>query len=259
MKEQRIIFSGLMVRPILNCKPGVWPVEPIDPSNPFKWQTRRLINRLNSLVDGRFPSTNPDHVGAWPNLDFNDAFVDPGPSPSGNPGPYLKVADPKHGTRHRVYPRLWDGDLLWVAEAYQLTAFDPDDPTQEVCGFYADRKSFRDVPLTNEEWAKLCNRRYPMRPTPGRFMYRSLSRISLSVTSSRPERVQEITEEDAIAEGTQAITLDDVRRPAAWSERQDFSRIWDFLHAKRGFGWDMNNWVWVYLFWVLKPEGGGVS
>lgn len=57
------------------------------------------VSRFNSLVDGR-------KVGwrEWASLDLDKAWVDPGPSPAGNPGPYLKVPGPDDAT-HRVYPR----------------------------------------------------------------------------------------------------------------------------------------------------------
>ena len=43
MKEKPIIFSTPMVKALLNTRPGVWPPEPIDPSKPFKSQTRRVV------------------------------------------------------------------------------------------------------------------------------------------------------------------------------------------------------------------------
>lgn len=41
-REFPVLFSGALVRAILNTKVGVWPPEPIDPAKPFKSQTRRL-------------------------------------------------------------------------------------------------------------------------------------------------------------------------------------------------------------------------
>ena len=39
------MFKDEMVRAVLNTRPGTWPPEPIDPSRPFKWVTRRLFRR----------------------------------------------------------------------------------------------------------------------------------------------------------------------------------------------------------------------
>lgn len=43
MRELPIILCGEMVRAFRNCKPDVWPAEPIDPALPWKWQTRRVM------------------------------------------------------------------------------------------------------------------------------------------------------------------------------------------------------------------------
>lgn len=75
-----------------------------------------------------------------------------------------------------------------------------------------------------------------------RFMPRWASRITLEVVSVRVERVQEIGEEDATAEGV-AFT-----KYANASARFHFREIWDSINAARGFGWDANPWVWVVEF-----------
>jgi hypothetical protein len=47
-------------------------------------------------------------------LDWDSAWVDGGPSPAGNLGPYLKVPYPPEDTVHRVYSRIFVGDTLFV-------------------------------------------------------------------------------------------------------------------------------------------------
>lgn len=86
---------------------------------------------------------------------------------------------------------------------------------------------------------------------PSIFMPRSASRITLEVTDVRVQRVQEISEEDARAEGTEEPSLCELGgmlAQAAWSERQVYQRLWDFINAKRGFGWAANPWVFAYTF-----------
>lgn len=73
-------------------------------------------------------------------------------------------------------------------------------------------------------------------------------RLWCRVESVRVERVQDISEADAIAEG-RSLTRDD--------PRGYFPDTWDKINGKRGFGWKANPWVWAITYTVLKeaPEG----
>ena len=51
----------------------------------------------------------------WAKLDEHDwdnAWIDGGPSPAGNAGPYLHLPYPPDQTSHRIYPTLAEGDTL---------------------------------------------------------------------------------------------------------------------------------------------------
>jgi hypothetical protein len=80
-------------------------------------------------------------------------------------------------------------------------------------------------------------------------MPRWASRITLEITGVRVERVQEISERDARAEGIQPVLEDGI-----WSHnghvlpRDGFADLWDSVNAKRGYSWDVNPWVWVLEF-----------
>lgn len=78
---------------------------------------------------------------------------------------------------------------------------------------------------------------------PSIFMPRWASRITLEVVSVRVERVQDISEEDCIAEG---VTCPDFINP-----RQAYYDLWDSINADRGHSWEKNDWVWVIEFKVL--------
>jgi hypothetical protein len=70
-------------------------------------------------------------------------------------------------------------------------------------------------------------------------MPRWACRIALDIVSIRVERVQDISQLDAMAEGTQG--------------KRSYAALWDLLNAKRGYGWDANPWVWVIEFTMVQP------
>lgn len=76
------------------------------------------------------------------------------------------------------------------------------------------------------------------RKRPSIHMPRWASRITLEITDIRAEKLQEITYQDIIAEG-----MIPKKKPI-----RGFPILWDFLNAKRGFGWEVNPWVWVISF-----------
>ena len=106
--------------------------------------------------------------------------------------------------------------------------------------------------------------------SPSIHMPRWASRIDLEITDIRVERVQDISAEDAIAEGIESEHQWDGKPPFAhdmgmwyrdYSKKEDvkindpvysFQTLWDSLNAKRGFGWSMNPWVWVVEFKKLE-------
>lgn len=86
---------------------------------------------------------------------------------------------------------------------------------------------------------------------PGMFMPKWLSQEFrlplLEITDIRAERLREITEQDAIAEGAQCAGF-----PASLSNRGAFINLWEKLNGPRGFGWLPNPWVWVISFKKLE-------
>lgn len=88
---------------------------------------------------------------------------------------------------------------------------------------------------------------------PSIHMSRWASRLTLEVKSVRVERVQEISEADAKAEGLRE--RDDPGHQAF--ARDEFARYWNVINAKRGYGWDANPWVWVIGFEVVRDAGEG--
>lgn len=79
----------------------------------------------------------------------------------------------------------------------------------------------------------------PKRWRPAIHMPRVLARIRLDVTAVRVERLQDLSDEDARAEGVTVGGPD--------TARQAFCRLWDDINGDRGT-WSSNPWVWVVSF-----------
>ena len=150
----------------------------------------------------------------------------------------------RHGGRFGSYPCPYGqpGDRLWVKETWVWNE-DLSDPEKskspEWCFYRADGEigSQLEDPEGFTGWRS------------GRFMPRWASRILLEVTMVGIERLQDISEADAIAEGSQTLfaKLPRPLQQAAWSERQQFQRIWNFINIKK-HPWESNPWVWVIEF-----------
>ena len=113
-------------------------------------------------------------------------------------------------------------DRLWVKETFQAH------PIYGSTVYRADWKTSSN-PVEDENW--------PWRPSI--FMPRRLSRITLEIIDVRVERLQDISDDDAKAEGIE------------WGRhvpKLSYRTLWDSLNAKRGFGWDTNPWVWALTF-----------
>lgn len=238
MNERPILFNTSMVRAILAGR---------------KSQTRRPLSHLTSLVDGAGCSW-----GFWNGFDFSRAFADAGPSPAGNPGPYLHVprsmGDGDEAV-HRVYPRWQVGDLVWVRETWRTwnescreTSLDEGHVCNEHCDqtyvAYAatPREGYRPKPdkaaITYLHPSTPLERNPellgPWRPSI--HMPKWASRITLRVTNVRVERVSDITDADAIAEG---IESDDPRGA--------FAQLWESVYGKTA-PWASSPWVWAVNF-----------
>lgn len=138
------------------------------------------------------------------------------------------------------------GDRLWVRETWRDDSFDWEWGTQTKYSYradYADGKG-------GGAWR------------PSIHMPRGASRILLEITGVRAERLQIITESDMQAEGIVPVMVDSGGM-TPWGDGIDVPRydwpfidLWDNLNAKRGYGWDVNPWVWVIEFKPLALGAG---
>jgi hypothetical protein len=92
--------------------------------------------------------------------------------------------------------------------------------------------------------------------TPSIHMPRWACRLELEVTEVRVQRLQEISEEDAKAEGVPQRPID--CRPG-WYNREMFQELWDRINGDK-HPWESNPWVWAISFRPLPaapPSPGG--
>jgi len=98
---------------------------------------------------------------------------------------------------------------------------------------------------------------------PSIFMPRWASRITLEITEVRVQRLQSISEEDAIAEGVEATSPPDMLRyrdyrpekealRSTWSYARDsFHSLWESINGTASFA--ANPWVWALTFTRVTP------
>lgn len=130
------------------------------------------------------------------------------------------------------------GDILWVRETWATVS----------SGIIEYKATYRD-PYTGSTEIDHIGKKITWRPSI--HMPREAARIFLRVTNVKVERLQDITVEDAIAEGMSEILIDGV---VFISAKGDFRVFWDALNIKRGYGWDTNPWVWVIEFERITKE-----
>ena len=227
MKERPILFSAPMVGPVLDGT---------------KTQTRRVVKPQ--------PQTVTDQgIKAW----------------DGDAAELLGLLE-KSG---KVCPYGQPGDRLWVREAFRFTdVFDGDSPARvgERCVDAGYRSPW--APLQFEADGQRTNWQHtgtppdegPPKPgklRPGMFMPRWASRITLEVTAVRVERLQSISETDAIAEGIEPAAEGywrlygrDTNGDMDRSARTSYRSLWESINGPGS--WDANPWVWVIEFKRLE-------
>lgn len=162
-----------------------------------------------------------------------------------NDSSYLKISD-QYGDPQDVKDscRYQVGDILYVREKTFGTPRGIDN--QDLC--YATHCP---CGFSDEEHAKVKGW------TPSIHMKKESARIFLKVTNVRVERVQHITEEQALSEGIKKHPIVDIfHKPKCYvygdkcndMAIQAFSELWDNIYKDKGYGWDANPWVWVIGF-----------
>jgi len=135
------------------------------------------------------------------------------------------------------------GDRLWCREAWSgAYQFRNVPPSQRVSVATPDGPILRDDIWYwadgNPEFGDY------ERPRPSIHMPRWASRLTLTVTDVRVQRVQDISEDDAFEEGVTRLDVPLATYKAA------FRDLWNHLHGPHA--WDRNDWVAAYTFEVAR-------
>lgn len=220
VKERPILFSGEMVRAILSGN---------------KMQTRRIVKpQPPSNVESATHNNARDAWFWWDNGLTGDKFA----------CPYGKV-----------------GDRLWVRETWRPTYSDGPAGRQPFIDFKAGPEikgiDYGYVPreYVDGKWQSCEERIYNMLPgyprwRPSIHMPRWACRLLLEVVSVRVERLQNISEADAIAEG--CVASDSDGKFSVPGPVYRYEQLWDSINGKK-HPWASNPWVWVIEFKAVNP------
>ena len=162
------------------------------------------------------------------------------------------------GHGREIKPRYQPSDILWVRETWKCVQYDSMDGNlgYEVEFRDGERKYFEFD--DNERFHQFGKFAFKEGWQSSLFMPREAARIFLRVKTVRVERLQEITEEDARAEGVNGIPRSTVLYPND-DYIYPFKQLWNSLNQKRSYGWDTNPWVWVIEFEKISKEESEVE
>lgn len=215
MKERPMLFSDPMVRAILSGQ---------------KTQTRRVVNP--------YPPARRTIFGYRPSAIIPQ-----------QDGAYLAFTDGHEGMSFRC-PYGQPGDRLWVRECFAIvprTAYRNSAGVQQTLRPDDDH----DAAVYRADWERSA----PSRWRPSIHMPRWACRLVLEIVSVRVERLEEISREDALAEGIEEVRYDiGGPYPSDLSPVEVFSCLWSSINGIES--WNANPWVWVVEF---KPASEGAK
>lgn len=225
MKVKPALFNGEMVRALLEGR---------------KTQTRRLIKPQ--------PVASPAGGFGWQGVSggwYKNPDSAGFPCPYGQPGDLLWVRETWYCDDCRVQqgPYILPGDLAGEDDKllyYRATDCAPAGLTYT--GFSGE--------AMNNPWR------------PSIHMPRWASRLTLRLTDVRAERIQDISEADAIAEGCTDGGCGNCGN-SSWPSpcgcmdpqpmhRDSFCRLWESINPQQG--WHTNPWVWALTFEVIEQN-----
>jgi hypothetical protein len=218
MADRPIIFSAPMVRALLDGR---------------KTQTRRALNRQPIGTPWFWTGDEVDPAPTW-----FDGY-ETGREPCG-------AADQEVNEPMRLGYAV--SDRLWVREAWHAARSLNWTPPRDI-----PRDADIEHAATSRNYAEI-GLKGKLRPA--MFLPRWASRITLIVTDVRVQRLQEISEADAIAEGISPLPdgryhcgYDDQGEITCKSPVTAFGWVWNGINGKRpGCHWQDNPWVAAITF-----------
>lgn len=221
IKERPILFSGPMVQAILDGQ---------------KTQTRRIAWKMD--IHREMRKLDPSMPALWAGAVHparESGYVSWYP---GNTGGLAELTKKQYDKGFECpYGKL--GDRLWVRETWAARiSYDSYSGVSPEVGRVEYRQSPNwtfEIPEERGKWR------------PSIFMPRWASRITLEITKIRVERLQEITEEDAKAEGVVSSRAGTIASFGEALALAQFRILWDVINHKRA-SWESNPWVWVVEF-----------
>ena len=219
----------------------------------LKTQTRRLIKPQPPALD---------EVKRRAGIGF-ELFTDERTAPT------YRVAGPVWAVRELLgrepewkCPYGKPGDMLWVRETWGILDNGPDDYPYVI--WKADRAvDWCDNNRRSGAIHYVGSETRPKKWRPPIHMPRWASRLTLLVTDIRAQRLQDITEQDARAEGVtpfQPGPNQDLDPGDCWSACNNPGRehlasleyAWNEMHGWSPNSWASNPWVWAITFEVTK-------
>jgi len=231
MSEKPILFSAPMVRAILDGR---------------KTQTRRVMKPQPDAVHDGEPYWFIGGYRAWIYRgNYSDVL-----RKGGNvlPCPYGKLGD-------RLYVRETWRYRDWTEDGEPEIEYRADSGSRLVCGHeippeWGDRLSDIWAGLSDPSNYAIDQRAADRRWRPAIHMPRWASRITLEITGIRVERLQDISEADAIAEGVQVDSVGHAIREGddvAWGgARAAYAELWESINGTGS--WAADPCVWVVEF-----------
>jgi hypothetical protein len=150
--------------------------------------------------------------------------------------------------RNGIKPKYQIGDILYVKETYGLAPNEKlvNIPAQDII-FKTDKDAHR-----VKKWK------------PSIFMARIYARLFLRVTNVGVERLQDISEDDAIDEGIEQtqqfsgmrLLFKDYSKKDEWLEipTDSYQTLWDSINKEPEKQWEANPYVFVYEFEKITKE-----